>query len=110
MCFSPVKRAWSEIQSAFEDQFPSGRPAWESVLGDACVFVEDAQPFSDLHLKVFEGIGDSSPSGHQEQGRQGMQCAPVERPPQTRQALGSSSPTPGSCWATGESTRQLRSR
>ncbi|CAE7753975.1 MAN2 [Symbiodinium microadriaticum] len=38
-----------------EDQFPSGRPAWESVLGDACVFVEDAQPFSDLHLKVFEG-------------------------------------------------------
>ena len=60
------KRAWSEIKSAFEDQFPSGRPAWESVLGDACVFVEDAQPFSDLHLKVFEGIGDSSPSGHQE--------------------------------------------
>lgn len=43
------------VRWVVEDQFPSGRPAWESVLGDACVFVEDAQPFSDLHLKVFEG-------------------------------------------------------
>ncbi|CAE7220153.1 MAN2 [Symbiodinium natans] len=43
------------VRWVVEDQFPSGRPAWESVLGDACVFVEDAGPFSDLHLKVFEG-------------------------------------------------------
>ncbi|CAJ1404681.1 unnamed protein product [Effrenium voratum] len=45
----PFVRWW------LEDKFPGGRPAFDSVLNERCLFVEDTAPFAELQVKVFEG-------------------------------------------------------
>mmetsp|Transcript_13114 Transcript_13114/g.24152 ORF Transcript_13114/g.24152 Transcript_13114/m.24152 type:complete len:505 (+) Transcript_13114:32-1546(+) len=43
------------IQWVVEDSFPSGRPAWESVLGGACLMVKDVLPYELMKLRLLNG-------------------------------------------------------
>ena len=45
---------------SLEDNFPSGRPNWDAVLGGSCLFVEDAAPFVEIQTKVFYGCWDKN--------------------------------------------------